>query len=123
MSLYRLFVDSDNGVDIDPEYDFERNDTKIENRHRTRDASEFVYKWAQITKFKFGLMYVNSSDASVINSYWSSNAEVKFMEVGVAASVESVHLTNKNNPMRRNIRPYGSGSTALFKGKIELSTY
>lgn len=115
---FRLFVDSSNGVDIEPEYDYLERDAKIESRHRTRSGKEFVYKFGDIGKFKFSVAYVNSSFKATVNSYWKSNTNLLFMEVG-ATVVSSVRLTNKSLPIGSPIKPYSD----TFKGVIELETY
>lgn len=118
MATYRLFVDSDNGVDIDPEYNYVQKDKKVEARHRVRSGKEYVYKFGEFNVFKFGVMYVDSSFKSIVNSYWNSNTELLFMEVG-ATQVYSVRITNKELPIGQAIKP----STTEFKGKIELGSY
>jgi len=116
--MFRLFVDSANGVDVEPEYNYVERDKKIEARHRTKSGKEYVYKFGDYNAFKFDVMYVDSAFKSIVNSYWNSNAELLFMEVG-ATQVYSVRLTNKTLPVGRPIKP----STTEFKGIIELETY
>jgi hypothetical protein len=115
---YRLFVDSDTGVDINPEYDYRENSEKVESRHRSRSGREFVYRWGGIGRISFSVMYVNSSFKAQVNSWWDANTDLLFMEVGTT-EVFSCHITNKKKPVDRFIRPYND----LFRGKIELGTY
>ena len=114
----RLFVDSANGVDVEPEYNYVEKDKKIETRHRTRSGKEYVYKFGEFNRFKFGVMYVDSAFKSIVNSYWNNNAELLFMEVG-ASQVYSVRLINKELPIGKAIKPYSDS----FKGLIDLGTY
>lgn len=118
MALYRLFVDSSNGVDVNPEYDFAQEDEKVERRHRVRSGKEYVYKFGDYSNFKFTVRYVNSEFRSIVNSWWNTNTELLFMEEG-GADVYSVRIFNDNMPVSKFEEPY----TDLFKGKIELSTY
>ena len=118
MPQYRLFVDSINGVDVDPEYNLTEKDKKIESRHRVRSGEEYVYKFGEYKIIKFNVMYVNSSFKSIVNSWWSSNTELLFMEVG-ASVVSSVRIVNKELPIGKFIKPY----TDTFKGVIELNGY
>lgn len=118
MAMFRLFVDSSNGVDIDPEYDLVFQDTKIEDRHRARSSDAYVYKWGEYKRIKFSVSYVDSSFKAIVNSYWSSNTNLLFMEVG-ASAVYSVRLMNKELPVGKYIKPY----TDLFRGVIELEGY
>lgn len=115
---YALFVDSSTSVTLEPEYDFSRDDEKIEDVHRMRDGSMFRYKWGEFDKWKFSVRYVNSSDASVINNWFKSNQQLLFMEVG-ATQVHSVYITNKKLPISKLIKPYDN----LFEGGLELETY
>lgn len=115
---FRLFVDSSRGVDVTPEFSLKDGGGKIETRTRTRDASEFVYKWGEFSTVKMDVAYVNSEFKSIVNSWWSSNTELLWMEVG-GTDVTSVHITNKKKPVDGFNPPYND----LFTGKIELGTY
>ncbi len=115
---FRLFVDSDNGVDITPEWDFKETGQKIETRQRARSGAEYVYKWGSFTRKKFSVMFVTSSTMAIVNSWWISNTDLLWMEVG-GSVVTSVHLINKATPIGGFQKPYDN----LFKGKIELGTY
>ena len=119
MSLFRLFVDSSTGLDIDPEYDYKDGAQKIEDVHRAKSGAQYRYKWGQYSRIEFSVMHVNSSFKSIVNSWWSSNVDLKFMEVGVAAREVSVHLVNKSNPVDKPILPYYDE----FTGKLILETY
>jgi len=116
--MFRLFVDSSTGVDVYPEYDFDDSEKKIESRHRTRDGSEFVYKWSEYSVIKMSVMYVNSAFKSQVNEWWSNNTNLLWMETG-GTDVTSVRLTNTTKPISKVIKPYYD----LFQGKIELGTY
>ena len=118
MPTYRLFVDSANGVDVEPEYNYAEKDKKVEARHRTRSGKEYVYKFGEYNRFKFNVMYVDSSFKSIVNSYWRSNTELLFMEVG-ATQIYSVRLINKELPIGKAIKPHKDS----FKGVIDLASY
>lgn len=115
---FRLFVDSATGLDIDPEYDFKDSAERIESRHRTRDGSEYAYRWGDFRKFEFSVSFVNSEFKSVVNSWWNSGTDLLFMEVG-ATDVTSVHIVSKSQPIDKLVKPY----TDLFAGKITLESY
>lgn len=113
-----LFISSGNDVTFTPEWDFERNDKKVENIHRGRSGRSWVYKWGSYSAWKFSASFISSRDMSVVNSWWSTNSELKLMESGVSG-VYSVRLMNKDYPIGQYVKPY----TTLFKGTIELETY
>jgi len=116
---YRLFVDSNNGIDVEPEYDYKEPDEKIENRHRVRSGEEYVYKWGEFNRWEFSVEYINSSDRAIINSWWSSNTDLLWMEEG-SSVVSSVHITNKTKPVDKPHKPY---SLTLWKGVLKLGSY
>lgn len=116
--MFRLFVDSNTGVDVTPEFNFEESGEKIESRHRTRDGGELVYKWGFFDTIKFDIRFVDSAFKSIVNDWWSTNQNLLWMETGGTA-VTSVHITNKKKPISQFQRPYND----LFNGKIELGTY
>ena len=115
---FRLFVDSSTGVDVDPEWDYKEASEKVESRHRTRDGSEFVYKWGDIGNIQFTVSFVDSSFRAQVNSWWGGNQALLWMEEG-GSDVTSVYLVNRTKPIDQFVRPYDD----LFKGKIELGTY
>lgn len=115
---YRLFVDSSTGVSLDPTYEFERRDTKVEDQHRTRSGARYVYKWGQYAKFKVPVEFVSSADASQVNSWWGANTKLLFKNES-DSTVFSVQIVNKNLPMGEYQQPYDD----LFNGVIELEGY
>ena len=119
MAQFRLFVDSSNGVDVDPDWEYSEEDEKIESRHRVRSGKSYVYKWGEYKKRIVPVSFVNSEFKSIVNSYWNTNTDLLFMEVGVASSVTSVRIVNDALPIGAFIMPY----TNLFSGVIELETY
>jgi len=105
-------------LEVTPEFSMEEGGEKIEARHRTRDGSEFVYKWGEFSTIKIDVRFVNSNFKSKVNEWWSSNTELLFSEFD-GFDVTSVHITNKKKPINKFQRPY----IDLFNGKIELGTY
>lgn len=119
MPQFRLFVDSSNGVDIDPTWDYKEIGRKIESRHRVRSGRSYVYKWGQFSKYEVPVTYVSSSFKFTVNDYWINNTDLLFMEVGIITSISSVRVTNKVVPIGSFVAPY----TDLFLGTINLETY
>lgn len=103
---------------IIPEPDFERQDTKIQDEHRGRTGKRYVYKWGEYFMARFGLKFVNSMDASVINSWWSSNTKLLWL-VGTGDQVESVQLLGDRVPLGE----YSVPNLDYYEGVIELGTY
>lgn len=115
---YRLFVDSNNGVTICPEWNYSSIDEKIQVRHKAKSGFSEVYKFGDFDAIKFDVRYVNSSDASIVNSWWESNAELLFMREG-ETSVFSCMIMNNRLPIGGVEKPYYN----QFKGTIELGEY
>jgi len=119
MAQFRLFVDSSNGVDVDPTWEYLEAGSKIEDRHRVRSGRSYVYKWGDFKRFEVPVSFVNSNFKSIVNSYWDSNADLLFMEVDNPSSVTSVRIVNEDLPIGQFIAPY----TNQFIGVIELESY
>lgn len=106
-------------VVVFPEYDLQDSSVKIEYRHKTRGAKEYIYKWADNKKVSFSLNYINSSDRHFINDSWRNNANLTFQDLNNSSDVFSCHIINTSLPIGQFVKPY----TNLFKGKIELGSY
>ena len=113
-----LFPSSGNHVTLEPEWDFARKDAQVRNEHITRSGRRYVYKWGSYQRFAFGLEFVNSSTAAIINSWFMTNTRLLFVESGGSA-VYSVMLIGNEVPMSQYVKPY----TDLYKGKIDLQSY
>jgi hypothetical protein len=113
-----LQANSNSQVFLEPEYDFSKSTAKIENVHRTRAGSRYVYKWGEYTRFKFSLRFINSADMSTLNEWWSTNAQLEFYEEGTL-DITSCQISNATLPIDKFIAPYMD----RFKGKIELEEY
>ncbi len=115
---FRLFVDSNNGVTLEVEYDYDDQREKIEDRHRVRNGGQYFYKWSAFDKISFSVKYVNSSTRSIVNSWWESNTDLLFKDEN-ETKVYSVHLLNDNLPISKFIKPHDD----LWQGTIELEGY
>jgi hypothetical protein len=115
---YLLFPSSGNHVTLEPEWDFARDDTPIKNEHVARSGKRYVYQWGSYVKFAFGVTFINSSTAAIINSWFMSNTKLLFTSTSETA-VYSVMLVGSNLPISKSQRPY----TDKFTGKVELQGY
>lgn len=115
---YLLFPSSGNHVSLEPEWNFDRKDTQVKTEHRTRSGKRYVYQWGSYTKFSFGVEFVNSSTAAIINSWWITNTKLMLKSTSDAA-VYSVMLVATDLPLGQFQKPYDD----LFKGKIDLEGY
>jgi hypothetical protein len=115
---YLLFPSSGNHVTLEPDWDFERNDTQVNDAHVTRSGKRFVYKWGSYVRFTFSIDFVNSSTAAIINSWFITNTKLLFTSTSDTA-VYSVILIGNDIPMSKFVKPY----TDKFMGKIDLQGY
>lgn len=115
---FLLFPSSGDHVSLEPEWDFDRKDTQVKNEHRTRSGKRYVYKWGSYTKFSFGVEFVNSSTAAIINSWWITNTKL-LMKSTSDTVVYSVMLVATDLPLGQFQKPYDD----LYKGKIDLEGY
>lgn len=106
-------------LDVEPGYDFLEHKTKIENSYRARSGDRYVYKWSEVSRYKFSVSYVDSTFKTVVNnSYWNDNANLIFANTP-GGIFDEVQLTNKQLPIGQPVKPYDD----LFKGIINLETY
>jgi hypothetical protein len=115
---YILYVDSTNGVSLYPEWDYARNDKKVENTHYTRSGRRYNYIWAVRGRIKFSVEHVDSSTAAVVNSWWASGQKLLFKRVGTT-DIMSCQLVNRSTPIGKYVEPYMDE----LKGVVELETY
>jgi len=115
---YRLFIDSDNGITLCPEWNYKISGEKIQTMHRSKSGFSEMYKFGSYDAIEFEVRYVSSSDASIINSWWNTNTELLFMKEG-ETSVFSCMLMNNRAPIGAIERPYSD----QYKGTIELGEY
>jgi hypothetical protein len=82
--------DPSNYVLIDPEYDLKDSGSKVESRHRTRDGSEYVYKWGDFDTIEFSLTYLSVAIRTSINTWWADNEDLLFSETPLADIEQAV---------------------------------
>ena len=117
MSLFRLYVNSSSGIDIDPEYDFRDSANKKDSIHRAKDGGQYRYTWGGYDKIDLSINYVNSSTKETINNWWENNTSLFFMEKG-SSLVRNMFIANKSRPIDKTNKPY----IDLFMGKVTLET-
>lgn len=115
---FRLFINSSTGLTIEPTHDYKEVDDKIEQVVRARSGKRYNYLWSSFKKWSLPVVFVDSSFASIVNSYWSSNTNLLFKNES-STSVFSVVITNNVKPIGELIKPYDN----LYKGVIEVETY
>ena len=117
---YSLGITSATEVELIPEWDYKNGDTMDYSRYRTASGRLYQYKWHDYKVINFSTKFVNSSTASIVNSWWTTQTKLLFF-VNNAGTVDvtSVFIVNKNAPFRENVKPY----TEYWQGTIELEEY
>jgi len=121
MSTYLLGITSANAIDLHP-MPSKYNQARKQKRSgtRTRDGSYFEYVWYTHGKWTISTEFLSGTDASIVNSWWESRAELLlFVTSSTATAVNSVMMMDTNEPFGKFNKPYDN----LFKGTIKLETY
>ena len=71
-----------NGNSLD-EYDWKREDKRLESVHRTRSGKQYRYKWGEFGRVTFAADQVNSATACAVNSLWLAGAVCILSKVGI----------------------------------------
>lgn len=118
--VFQLGPSSATAVTLRPEYDYAEPDRKIESRHRTLSAKEYVYRWSSYERFEFSVQYVPAGDAAIVNSWWDSNTNLLFFITSDSTTeVHSVRLGGEEKPLTGFNPPYHT----YRQGKILLEGY
>jgi sugar lactone lactonase YvrE len=99
--------DPSNYVLIDPEYDLKDSGSKVESRHRTRDGSEYVYKWGDFDTIEFSLTYLSVAIRTSINTWWADNEDLLFSETPLADIEQAVYADRLASTALQDGSPYG----------------
>jgi len=117
---FQLGISSADAVTLTPEYDYDADEKKIQSDFRTLSGRLYQHKWGDFKSWNFSVKYFGNSDASIVNSWWNTNAELLFF------IVEDGSVTETNSVMLTGGRPFTKYSKPYFDkmdGKIELETY
>ena len=119
-NVYELGITSVDAITFYPNWDYNKGDTMVKSKHRTRSGNLYQYKWNDYGKISFGATWVTSETKSIVNSWWSSQATlIWFVNDGTTVDVTSVMIVNNDAPFKKNIKPY----TEYWQGAIQLEEY
>ena len=118
--VFELGISSADAVTLLPEWDYKKDNPKIESEIRAMSGRSYVYKWGDYEQFKFSCNYTPSSIAAVVNSWWDTNTELLFFITSDSVTeVNSVRIVDKSRPFEEYQRPY----TTKMRGTVTLETY
>ena len=118
MSL--LGVSSDTAVNIYPHRDFRnRGIPLVKQDSRASDGTPYRANEPKYEEWRFTIGWVPASDAAIIQSLWTTGAELLFWEDPVTwpNSAWPVYLSNKTRPLDKWQFPYYK---TYKTGRIEL---
>ena len=108
-------------VTLSPEwsYSFSEIQNKEGNRTVRGNFTTFVHSPSH-TQLKIPLNYVNSSDRSIINSYWQTATTIHFIENDDNPTVvHTVRIMGDKEPFPSYIKPY---AFLEYRGEILLES-
>ena len=107
-------------LQIYPEWNLKKYSVNNKTDHRTKGGKLYSYKWGSYAKVEAELNYVQNSKASIINSWWSTDALIYFkVYSGGVWDVTTGYLMNDNAPFAERSEPYDQ----YKNGIIELESF
>ena len=110
-------------LDDTAQYGYEFN-TRLDKKDiRTKGGKLFTYitPTSKFNQFTIPATYVSSSDRSVVNSFFESGADLRFIEDDTFAnSFYKVRIVGVEDPFNQFVKPY---FRQLYVGTITLETY
>jgi hypothetical protein len=101
-------------------YEFQRNLDKRDIRTKGGSLFTYITPAGGYNSFKLPATFVNSSDRSLVNSWFESGADLRFIEDDTFAnSYYNVRITGTTDSFTRFVQPY---FRQLYSGTITLET-
>lgn len=117
---YKLGITSVDAIQLYPDWDYTDGEKITRSEHRTRSGNYYQYKWNDYKRIAFKTSFVNSSNASIVNSWWDSQTTLIWFKIdGATVDCTSVMIMNNEQPFQTNVKPY----TEYWQGVIELEEY
>lgn len=108
---------SGTSVTLNPTYEYEVLQSRIQERKRTLTGAEYAYKFGSYTEFNVPVEYVTSADRAQLHTWWNSGSTLTWDDE--VTGVATVRMVDDVFPLRRRMKPY----IDLFSGKIKLATF
>lgn len=107
-------------ITLNPGYDFSA--TKVLDRQdvRVKDGSLYTYIQGSHRRFNIPETWVASYNRSLVNSWWESAADLRFIEDDTfPASYFTVRVMGDEEPYQTYVEPYYK---QFFKGELVIET-
>lgn len=108
-------------LELNPDYGykFEENQERRDIRTRAGALYTYIEDWG-FTRFKLPLSWVSSYQRSLINSWWKTGADLRWIENDdYPNSYHNVRIVGKEEPFQSFHKPYFS---VEYRGEIVLET-
>ena len=106
-----------NPITLQPEWSFQQNQTAIRTQHRSQGGELQVWDWSNYLAFSVPLQFVDSADATRINSWWQAGDPVALtLNSSEANSTVIARIVNQQLPLNQFHRP----NQNLWQGTLFL---
>jgi hypothetical protein len=120
MMTFTLGITSENEITILPDQNYTKENKLNISTHRAKSGKLYTYRWSSFKKIKFSASLFDTSDASIVNSWWDTQTKLIFFEYdGTTTFCTSVQIMNKEAPFMGFEEP----KLSLRSGTIELEEY
>lgn len=121
MSTMKLGPTSATLITVEPDYGYTFAKVKNEIQKRSQSGKLFLYRFSIHDQFELPISWINSSDRSLVNSWWTSNVALQFYEdVDTHPnSLFNVKIVSDSESFQNFIKPY---QNQFYQGTILLET-
>jgi hypothetical protein len=120
MMTFSLGITSANAIVLLPDYDFSKERELNISKLRAMSGKLYTYRWSEYKKIDFGVSIFDTSQASIVNSWWDMQTKLIFFEYdGVTTYCTSVQIVSDDAPFTGFENPHLSKRS----GKIKLEEY
>src|SRR4030042_2763075 len=99
MMTFTLGITSENEITILPDQNNAKENKLNISSHRAKSGKLYTYRWSSFKKIKFSASLFDTSDASIVNSWWDTQTKLIFFEYdGTTTFCTSVQIMNKEAP-------------------------
>ena len=101
-------------------YSFSENQDKYDIRTKGGKLFTYITPAGKYNSFRIPMRLVNSSDRSLINSWFSTATDLRFIEDNTfATSYYTVRITGRTDPFTKFVEPY---FRQYYEGQLVLET-
>ena len=109
-----------NYIELPTTYEYSATENLTRKDVRTKAGNLYSYiEPGSFRRFTLPLMHVNSAERSLINSWWATGSELRFVEDSTYPfSFSNVRIVGESEPLTKFMRPYNNE----YEGELVLET-